>query len=81
MWYHENIQKYLGFKTSTNSQTCFETLKAVVKPVRSTAEIFSKSWTSLLFSCTSTIVQGMEERNVQQHLNILPPKAKNQTLS
>lgn len=65
------------FQNKHNSGLCFKALKVVVKPICSTAEIFSKSWASL-FSSTFAIVKGMEDRNTQQYLNILPPRTKNQ---
>lgn len=82
-WYYVASWNHLEvpvFKTSANSQTCFETLKAVVKPVCSTGGSFPKSWTSLLSSSTSTSVKKMEERNLQQLTNLLS-KAKNTNLS
>lgn len=83
-WYYVASWNHLEvpvFKTSANSQTCFETLKAVVKPVCSTGGSFPKSWTSLLSSSTSTSVKKMEERNLQQQLTNLLSKAKNTNLS
>lgn len=75
-WWYVGSWKHseeTGFKTSTNSWACFETLKAVWYQSVLLQGFFSKSWTSLLFSCTFTIIQRMEERNIQQHLNILQP--------